>query len=78
MTNEKMTVHKALVELKTIDARIEKTIRDASFVIANKHSNQKISGESSGLFDLYEFMEYIHDVSMRKGFGSDRFLGNIG
>lgn len=46
MTNEKMTVHKALVELKTIDARIEKTIRDASFVIANKHSNQKISGQS--------------------------------
>lgn len=46
MTNEKMTVHKALAELKTIDSRICSAINEASFVIANKHSNQKISGLS--------------------------------
>lgn len=27
MTTEKMTVHKALCELKTLDARIQKSIR---------------------------------------------------
>lgn len=46
MTNEKMTVHKALAELRTIDSRISSAINEASFVIANKHSNQKISGLS--------------------------------
>ena len=32
MTTEKMSVHKALCELKTIDARIEKTIRATTYV----------------------------------------------
>lgn len=46
MTNETMTVHRALAELKTMDARIDKAIQGASYVTANKHSNQKISGVS--------------------------------
>ena len=44
MTTEKMTVHKALAELKVIDERISKAIADGVYVIANKHSNDKISG----------------------------------
>lgn len=46
MTTEKMTVHKALCELKTLDSRIEKGIQQSKFVFANKHSNNKISGVS--------------------------------
>ena len=41
MTNEKMTVHQALCELKTLDARINKETTGATFVFANKHSNNK-------------------------------------
>lgn len=41
---EQMTVHKALAELKTLDARIQKEIDCSTFVIANKHSNSKIAG----------------------------------
>ena len=39
MTNEKMTVHKALAELKIIDDRINNAIVSGTYVIANKHSN---------------------------------------
>lgn len=44
MTTEKMTIHKALCELKTLNSRILKTIQNATFVVANKHSNSKIAG----------------------------------
>jgi hypothetical protein len=44
MTNEKMTVHKALAELKTMDDRISKAIRENTYVIAVKHSAEKING----------------------------------
>lgn len=44
MTTEKMTVHKALAELKVIDDRIDKAISEGVYVIANKHSNEKIQG----------------------------------
>lgn len=43
-TIEKMSVHKALAELKIIDSRIERSIDDAQFCVANKHSNEKING----------------------------------
>lgn len=46
MTNETMTVHKALAELKIIDARIRKAIHGGTFCVANKHSNEKINGVS--------------------------------
>ena len=46
MTNETMTIHKALIELKTLDNRISKEIREARFVIINKHSNKKMFGMS--------------------------------
>lgn len=43
-TTEKMTIHKALCELKTLDARIKKAIEGSVYAFANKHSNTKISG----------------------------------
>lgn len=44
MTKETMTIHRALSELKTLDARIKKTISEGTYVLANKHSNEKIKG----------------------------------
>ena len=46
MTNEKMTVHKALAELKTMDDRIAKAMRETCYVLAIKHSAEKINGVS--------------------------------
>lgn len=43
-TTEKMTVHKALAELKLLDDRIEKAIAEGIYCLANKHSNDKIGG----------------------------------
>jgi len=44
MTTEKMTIHKALAELKVIGTRIDKTISQGVYCKANKHSNDKING----------------------------------
>ena len=46
MTTEKMNVHQALAELKTMDKRIEKAIQTCEWVVTNKHSNGKIDGVS--------------------------------
>ena len=43
-TMEKMTVHKALAELKNYDDRISKAISSTTFVLAVKHSAEKING----------------------------------
>lgn len=45
MITEKMNVHRALCELKTIDSRIAKKIAESSFCTANKASNSKIGGK---------------------------------
>ena len=50
MTHEQMTVHKALAELKTIDSRIAKAMDNAHYVVAIKHSAQKINGMTVGEF----------------------------
>ena len=44
MTQETMTIHKGLAELKILDARIKKEIQNGSYCAANKHSNEKING----------------------------------
>lgn len=44
MTTEKMTVHKALCELKTLEDRIGKIENSGQFAFANKHSNTKVNG----------------------------------
>lgn len=46
MTTEKMTVHKALAELKIIDDRIYKAINNGVFVHACKNKADKINGVS--------------------------------
>lgn len=45
MVTEKMTIHEALSELKVLNSRINKEIRDATFCTVNKHSNAKIDGK---------------------------------
>ena len=55
---EKMTIHKALSELKVLDSRISKAM-DETFVVANKHNNAKIGGIavadfSNGVKDAYQ------------------------
>lgn len=46
MTNEKMTIHRALAELKVLEDRIESEINDANFCTAAKHSETKLNGMS--------------------------------
>jgi len=46
MTTERMTIHKALAELKIIGDRINNSISSSTFIKANKHSNEKINGVS--------------------------------
>jgi len=46
MTTEKITIHKALAELKIIGDRINNSISSSTFIKANKHSNEKINGVS--------------------------------
>lgn len=43
-TKETMTIHKALAELKTMDARIDRAMGEATYVLAVKHSAEKING----------------------------------
>ena len=58
MTTEKMTVHKALAELKIIDSRINNAINEGVYVVANKHSNEKIGGKT--INDYKEHMKACH------------------
>ena len=44
MTTEKMTIHRALAELKTIDSRIMKEIETAKFCTAAKNGETKLFG----------------------------------
>lgn len=59
MTHEQMTVHKALAELKVMDSRIAKAIQEGSYVVANKHSNEKIKGMT--IADYKDFMKASHN-----------------
>ena len=69
MTTESMNVHQALVELKTLDKRIDAAIHDTKWIVANKHSTTKISG-----VDLKDYIEiahadpYVPTLSMSKVF----------
>ena len=51
MTSEKMTVHKALAELKLLDDRISKAIDENTYCLAKKHSSEKINGISLAEFE---------------------------
>ena len=52
MTTEKMAIHKALAELKTMDDRIAKAIRETPYVLAVKHSAEKINGMTVDNFKI--------------------------
>lgn len=63
-----MTIHEALSELKMLDKRIQKKIRDAKFCTTNRHSNSKINGKSIEDFTANVKSEYesITDLIKRR------------
>lgn len=68
MTTEKITIHKALAELKTIDDRIAKAIRDTTYVLAVKHSAEKINGKTVQNFkeDMRSGYQKVTDLIARR------------
>ena len=68
MTTEQMTVHKALAELKIIDDRINGEIANSTYVIANKHSNEKIHGITLTEFraNMKADFQRINDLILRR------------
>lgn len=68
MTTEKMTIHKALAELKTMDDRINKAIRGTTYVLAVKHSAEKINGKTVANFkeDMRSGYQKITDLIARR------------
>lgn len=64
MTTEKMSVHKALAELKTMDKRITNAIDTGVYCIANKHSNVKIAGISIQEYRAKIQGDYDRDISL--------------
>lgn len=67
-TVEKMTIHKALAELKTMDDRINKAIRSTTYVLAVKHSAEKINGKSVTSFkeDMRSGYQKVTDLIARR------------
>lgn len=63
-TTERMTIHKALAELKTMDKRITNAINDGRYCVANKHSNTKISGISVAEYRAKMQGDYDRDMSL--------------
>jgi len=68
MTTEKMTIHKALCELKTLESRISKRISEGVFVFANKHSNAKVKGMAIPAFcdEIKSDYQSITDLISRR------------
>ena len=68
MTTEKMTIHKALAELKTMDDRINKAIRNTTYVLAVKHSADKINGKTVTNFkeDMRSGYQKVTDLIARR------------
>lgn len=68
MTTEKMTVHKALAELKVIGDRITSAISSGKFIEANKHSNEKIDGVSVADFkqQIQSSYDKVNDLIRRR------------
>lgn len=52
-----MNIHQALVELKTMESRITKAIREPEWVVPNKHSNTKIGGIA--------VKDYVEDIKSK-------------
>lgn len=68
MTHETMTIHRALVELKTIDKRITSAIDNAEFVLAAKTNSKKVFGKPVEDFKANAISAYdtINDLISRR------------
>lgn len=68
MNKETMNIHKALVELKTLESRITKGISGAAFIAANKHANTKIGGKNIADYceDIKDAYKSINDLIRRR------------
>ncbi len=68
MTNETMTVHKALAELKVIGDRINNSIQSGTYCKTNKHSNEKINGVSVDEFkkQIQGTWDKVNDLIRRR------------
>lgn len=68
MTQEKMTVHRALAELKTMDDRICKAIDNVKYAMAVKHSAEKINGISVNDFkaSIKDGYKKVKDLMARR------------
>jgi len=67
MTNEKMTIHQALCELKILDSRIGNEIRSGQFVGTTKHAAQKVGSQTVRDFseNAKASMDKINDLIAR-------------
>jgi len=63
---EKMTIHRALSELKTLDARISAATNNGKFIAANRKSNEKIDGLTIEEFKKRCQSDYDSAVSLIK------------
>lgn len=68
MNTEKMTVHKALAELKIIDDRINKAINNAVFIEAVKNGTDKVNGIGVEDFknDIKSGFQKVNDLINRR------------
>lgn len=68
MTQEKMTIHKALSELKILDKRIYNKIIDFTPCVANKNTNAVVHGKPIDDFKITEKEKYvsIKDLTSRR------------
>lgn len=68
MTTEKMTVHKALSEMKTIDDRITKAMGAIPYVLAVKNSAEKINGVTVANFkeNMKSGYQKVKDLMARR------------
>lgn len=68
MNTEKMTIHKALSELKTLDDRINKAAKSVPFVFANKHSNGTINGLTVSAYsaEIKSAYQSVNDLMERR------------
>lgn len=80
MTTETMSIHKLLAELKTLDDRILKTIKDGVFCVANEHMNTKIAGKPIDEYEKTMLSAYNRSVDLirrRKALRKALMLSNV-
>lgn len=64
MNTEKMTVHRALAELKVLDSRIQKKISSSVFCTTNRHREAKVNGEPIETFKAKMLDDYKSIMSL--------------